>query len=239
MKNLNKHPKVIELSATVLFYFFKSSSLHKIVSKLYELSRLSQTAHQINSNVKIFTNREKLWIFARKELIGRKVLLLEFGVAEGYATNWWFKNLNARAHIEYHGFDTFEGLPRSWNGFPKGSFTNFGNLPDLNLPLNYTFHKGLVQNTFNSKLIESMQHSAKKFVIFDFDLYEPTFFVFTAIKEYLNHGDLIYFDEANNDDEYRIIKESFENSQDFKLVGASFSCLLFRFEPKKIFFATQ
>jgi hypothetical protein len=80
-----------------------------------------------------------------------------------------------------------------------------------------------------------MQHSAKKFVVFDFDLYEPTFFVFTAIKEYLIHGDLIYFDEANNDDEYRIIKESFENTQDFKLVGASFSCLLFRFEPKKFF----
>ena len=60
-----------------------------------------------------YRNRELLWKSILPKFDSTEMLVLGFGIAHGYATNWWLRHNKAR-NIEWHGFDTFRGLPTSW-----------------------------------------------------------------------------------------------------------------------------
>lgn len=75
---------------------------------------------------------------------GEVAQIFEFGVAFGETTKILVEKI--RVPFEYHGFDTFTGLPRAWRGLPAGAISNGGKIPNIDKP-NVKFHKGLVSQT--------------------------------------------------------------------------------------------
>ena len=60
----------------------------------------------------------------------------------------------------------------------------------------------------------------KKFiVVFDFDLYSATKAAWDTISKFLKVGDIIYFDEAYEADEARIINEIIETNIKLEILG--------------------
>jgi hypothetical protein len=118
-------------------------------------------------------------------------LWLEFGVASGKTINYISKFTN---DIVF-GFDSFEGLPEKWrDGFDKGAFNRDGNLPNVNS--NVTLVKGWFDNTLPN-FIKS-QNKKISFIHIDCDLYSSTKFILNTVKEYINPGCVIVFDELVN-----------------------------------------
>jgi hypothetical protein len=147
----------------------------------------------------LFAHREKLWApildtLARKELL----VVMEFGVAWGYATKWWLSRLSD-PRLEWHGFDTFTGLPTTWDRagltiYDAGSFTADGNTPPIDDPRVH-WHVGDVRERVGDVDWETLG-KRPLFMFLDFDLYEPTRIALDAAGPYLKAGDVLYFDEA-------------------------------------------
>lgn len=129
----------------------------------------------------------------------------------------------------YHGFDTFEGLPKAWRRLPAGAISNNGQIPSI-AGENIHFHKGLIQDTINKVDFKS---SLKKVFIFDFDLYEPTLFALKHVYSEINLGDIVYFDEAFDSDERVIIENYFLDVFEFEVIGASPFGLAFEIKKSK------
>ena len=127
--------------------------------------------------------------------------VFEFGVASGTATKWWAnKNL---PFSEWHGFDTFTGLPSPWirggvEVMEAGVFDQTNSkseypIVDASYPLKW--HKGLISETLiNAKF--PIPSDRQVIIFIDVDLYEPTKEVLLYFSRYLKSGDLIYFDEG-------------------------------------------
>ena len=114
-------------------------------------------------------------------------LFMEFGVHTGGTIRQIAQNTSQ--HV--YGFDSFEGLPESWNGLSAGHFAC--SMP-TDMPENVSFVKGLFQDTLPSFVKE---HTDKKvsFVHFDCDLYSSTKCIFDNIFDILKNGTVIAFYE--------------------------------------------
>lgn len=124
--------------------------------------------------------------------LSKEILYLEFGVYFGRSFKWWLEN-NKNENSRFHGFDTFEGLPESWDVYQKGDMTTSGKIPEYD-DKRYKFHKGLFQETLPNVISEI--DKSKRFVInLDADLYSSTMYVLTSLAPYLKKGDIIIFDE--------------------------------------------
>jgi hypothetical protein len=71
-----------------------------------------------------------------------------------------------------------------------------------------------VEQTFNETMIENRTSC----FIFDLDLYGPSRFVWDVLQSKLKDGDVLYFDEAFDSDERRIINEEIVNRM-FIIIG--------------------
>lgn len=159
-----------------------------------------------------FPSREKLW---------QKIILdsscatslqgYEFGVAYGYLTSWWLKR--CPAITAWNGFDTFTGLPDAWLHFEQGAFDAKGNPPEID-DERVRWVIGKVEETFSpATLSESDQlhdDSCNRIFFFDMDLYRPTRHALDIILPHLKAGDILYFDEAGDLDERRVLIESYD-----------------------------
>jgi hypothetical protein len=98
--------------------------------------------------------------------------------------------------MQFHGFDSFEGLPEDWFGMPlvKNSFSLKGGLPKV--PRNVTLNKGW----FNETLLQWCQTHQDKiaFIHIDCDLYSSTITIFEALVHRFQVGTVILFDEYFN-----------------------------------------
>lgn len=147
----------------------------------------------------LFGHREKLWETMIAGLAEKKFLVvMEFGVAWGYATNWWLSRLKD-ANLQWHGFDTFTGLPTTWDRagltiYDAGSFSAQGNTPPITDPRAH-WHVGEVGATVDDVDWSSLG-TRPLFLFLDFDLYEPTRIALEAAVPHLKPGDVLYFDEA-------------------------------------------
>jgi hypothetical protein len=163
--------------------------------------------------------RSELFDTIAQKLCDRRVLYLEFGVADGDSMRYWAQALrNPEAHL--HGFDSFEGLPSTWiSTRPKGYFSTGGQLPQIDDP-RVRFFKGWFQETLPAYTPPT--HDCL-LVNMDADLYSSTAFVLNSIKEWLRPGALIYFDEFNHRaDELRAFDEFLEATEmRFEVVGAT------------------
>ncbi|HSX26952.1 MAG TPA: class I SAM-dependent methyltransferase [Chlamydiales bacterium] len=121
-------------------------------------------------------------------------MFLEFGVCSGKTINF-IAALNPRKKI--FGFDSFEGLPEDWRAeCKKGAFSfkqpNF--LPPvLN---NVELIKGWFSDTLPAFL--ETHEGPVAFVHIDCDLYSSTSCVFQNLKDRIQPGTIIVFDELYN-----------------------------------------
>ncbi len=132
------------------------------------------------------------YVFERMKLRHKpNTLWLEFGVASGNTINYISKFTDDTVY----GFDSFEGLPEKWrDGYDKGAFSRSGNLPPVNNNVE------LIKGWFNETLIPFIKTHNKKvtFIHMDADLYSSTKYIFDILKNYIDDGCIIVFDELVN-----------------------------------------
>ena len=147
-------------------------------------------------------------------------LVLEFGVFNG-------KSIRLIASLTdgmVHGFDSFEGLPEAWCDEDKGTYSAFGQLPEV--PDNVRLHRGWFENS-----IPEFQKSEKgpvRFINIDCDLYSSTKTIFDLLGPQIVPGTVILFDEfigypTWKDDEFKAFHEAAEQfGWNYDILGFSF-----------------
>jgi hypothetical protein len=167
--------------------------------------------------VRLFHSREQLWKSFGGTLGDSDWVGFEFGVASGDATKTFMKMSYSRNCLQWNGFDTFYGLPIAWGDLPQGAFSTNGKTPKVKNSI-VNWHIGLIEDTCS--IIPKLENLDKNFIIiFDFDLYSATKTAWDEISKFLKHGDIIYFDEAYEADEKRIIDEIQKTSLELKILG--------------------
>ena len=118
---------------------------------------------------------------------------------EGASIKYW-SSLNTNSASRYFGFDTFSGLPESWDNFTgglqKGFFDTQGQIPSMN-DERVSFCKGLFQDTL-PVFLETYDSNNVLVVNIDADLYSSTLFVLTQLHRFLKEGSIIVFDEFSS-----------------------------------------
>ena len=187
-----------------------------------------------NTKPKLFHDRESLWQFLLEQENSVELSVLEFGVAWGYCTNYF---LSRPSNIQsWHGFDSFEGLPEDWRHYQKGHFSNNGNPPNIS-DVRLHWHIGLVEDTFNYKDNIYRIHNSTLLIILDMDLFFPTYFVLSEIAPHLSAGDLLYFDEPHDFDEFSIVHFLLKlNPMKIEVIGATPCQLVMRVKENGIIF---
>jgi hypothetical protein len=143
----------------------------------------------------IVANRERCWDVAAEQLGHVPVLYLEFGVYEGAATRYWSKLLT-HPDSQLHGFDSFEGLPETFEerqGVDRARFNVGGRIPEIDDP-RVTFHKGWFEETLPG--FEVPEHQ-QLIINFDADLYSSTMTILKHLDPWIVPGALLYFDELS------------------------------------------
>ena len=155
--------------------------------------------------IPFFYSREKLWAKILEDHFDSPWVGIEFGVASGDSTLAISQIENFKNCSEWNGFDTFYGLPEPWGDLPKGAFSTNGKPPRIKSN-KFQWHIGDVAQTVK-ELDGAVLRERKVLVIFDLDLYEPSRIAWNHVVTFLKSGDVIYFDEAYEADEGRLIRE--------------------------------
>lgn len=237
MARWEKHGTTSNITLTALDYF--TSCFRHVGSLIYPLKALIEVVEfrvWLNNKfgkIQLFRNKQELLSALIRDSnvefykSGRGVLYVEFGVAFGETSRYLI--LGTKAPFVYHGFDTFEGLPKAWRSLPVGAMSARGEILNI-VGEDIHFHKGLIQDTIDKINLKS---SLKKVFIFDFDLYEPTLFALKHVLSEINEGDIVYFDEAFDSDERVIIENYFLDVFEFEVIGASPFGLAFKIRTSK------
>lgn len=180
--------------------------------------------------------REYVWDNALKQLENSPWVGFEFGVAWGFSSKYHLDR--GKKLKEWHGFDTFTGLPENWRHYKSGHFSNDGKFPEIN-DKRVQWHKGLVQQTVNSIFFESYANQ-KKYIILDLDLFEPTFWVLSKISPFLKPDDLLYFDEPHDIDEGSLLHIFCKlNTNKYEVILSSPCQVLIKILRKGIYFPSM
>ncbi len=226
------------LSTTLL------GNLTKIISRWNWMSRkfivLSQSLDFVKwvrltyeSNKRMSVKRESIWTETIKDLSGSKnsgsLLVLEFGVAWGYATNYFLSRLPIEMNFDWFAFDRFTGLPRQWRDHEAGAFDANGLAPEIS-DTRVKFEVGNLEQTLILDKHILPYKSNRKLILFDLDLFEPSLFAWKLIEPYLLAGDILYFDEAFDQDERKLLIDYVNKSSlvKFELLGFSHLALCIR-----------
>jgi hypothetical protein len=136
-------------------------------------------------------SREAVFGIAAQEIRDLNVLYLEFGVYRGSSMEIWSRLLgNPRSNL--HGFDSFEGLPESWDlSADKGYFSMDGAVP-VSKDSRVSFFKGWFSETLPKYVLPDHERLV---VNFDADLYSSTKTVLDFLKPHISVGTYLYFDE--------------------------------------------
>ena len=115
---------------------------------------------------------------------------LGFGIYKGGTIRYMAK---VKPHIQFHGFDSFEGLPEQWSGYsqPKGAFSTGGRMPAV--PSNVTLHKGWFADVVPLWLASNS--GPVSFAHIDCDIYSSTVEILKNLASRLQPGTVILFDE--------------------------------------------
>jgi tetratricopeptide (TPR) repeat protein len=114
-------------------------------------------------------------------------LCIELGVRFGNS----LQRLQRHTQAQWHGFDSFAGLPSSWNERAKGSYSTGGYIPDLGSDI--TLYKGW----FIQSIPTFMQHQKGPISILhiDCDLYSSTKEALFLFAPWITTGTILIFDE--------------------------------------------
>ena len=142
-------------------------------------------------------------------------MILEFGVFSGNTIN----RIALATSGKVYGFDSFEGLPESWNGMNIGSFAT--TIPEVRK--NVELVVGLFQNTLDNFLESHTENVG--FCHIDCDLYSSSDFVLRKLQTRFKKGSIILFDEMAHypgyfNHEYKAFLEFLDYSNfDFECIG--------------------
>lgn len=210
----NKLTSIVHSSFYTLFRTF--SSLAKKAKNAGEIADYSLWVNSKFPGVEFFSTREKLWGKMRDFLPSTPITVVELGVAWGYTTDWWLGR-NKDTNFQWHGFDLFTGLPSKWRGLDEGHFDAQGSPPQIE-DSRVTWHIGYVEETINE--LNSDELSTTRCVIFfDLDLFEPSLKAWEFLKDFLKNGDLLYFDEAFDDGERKLLEDFILPEFEVKAIG--------------------
>jgi len=129
-------------------------------------------------------------------------LWLEFGVGSGKTTAaiaLRMQNLLGGHQAKLHGFDSFHGLPISWDHtqLGVGTFSTGGEVPEhLTRMENVQIHVGLFSATLRD--LDAYGATPVAFAHIDVDLYESAVEVLSKIACQLYPGSILLFDELSN-----------------------------------------
>jgi len=168
---------------------------------------------------KLHSSRQKLWSEARRVVSDPNLLVLEFGVAWGYTTSWWLKRLGDKG-VSWIGFDLFSGLPRAWRNLDAGHFDAGGLPPKEIIDTRVVWKVGDVSETVLGLDLVDLENR-KTLIFFDLDLFEPTKNVWEHIRHSLKPGDVIYFDEAFDLDERKVLNDLVLPEFEVEVIGCT------------------
>ena len=142
----------------------------------------------------------------------------EFGVWMGAS----FKYLSKQFSKGY-GFDTFEGLPENWGDISKGSYSSYGQIPEV---INGNFIVG----EFDKSLPEffSIQRPLASIINYDADLYSSTLTALNNSQSVIDEETILIFDEflVNpnwQNDEHAALVEFCQNEDfNYEVLAVSF-----------------
>ncbi|WP_162906697.1 class I SAM-dependent methyltransferase [Algihabitans albus] len=119
-------------------------------------------------------------------------LQCEFGVFTGRSLRLLAETRPAASFGDWHGFDSFEGLPEAW--LPDegaGAYSTRGRLPEM--PAGVHLHIGWFAETLQSFMETTSEPLA--FANIDCDIYSSTVDVLDALSQRLTVGTVLVFDE--------------------------------------------
>ena len=93
-----------------------------------------------------------------------------------------------------------------------------------------TWHNGDNEDTHESSLsLDQIAESERVLYVFDLDLFEPSLHCWQVIRPLLKSGDLLYFDEAFDGDERKLLEEHvLASGVQLEAVAHSTICLLMK-----------
>lgn len=141
------------------------------------------------------STREQIWHLFLKDQ-QNKSAFLEFGVWNGRSINYMAL---VRPDCDFHGFDSFEGLPENWKeGHPKGTFSTEFN--KLRFRSNIFIHKGWFNETVNN--VKEIKEKIAGIHI-DCDLGSSANIIFDNLSEVIqDQKPMLLFDEMYNYKDY-------------------------------------
>ena len=189
----------------------------------------AQLAQSSVRNLQLIAARAESLEFARRhhiiEQVGTRIRILELAVQESLQELdkveqkieiipmfielgvWKGDTLriiaNAAAPHSVHGFDSFLGLPESFDSFPQGAFSTNGRVP-VRPSWNMEIHSGwfnqslpifFVQPPVPPTTSSSAKHAAVLFVHVDCDLYSSALEALDVIAPFLIVGSVLHFDQ--------------------------------------------
>jgi Macrocin-O-methyltransferase (TylF) len=175
-------------------------------------------------------NRETVFDIIINKLHDKEILYLEFGVFRGRSIKYWANALQNPAS-QFYGFDSFEGLSDDFdiNGpIKKGHFNIKGEIPkieDKRVHLIKTWFSDLKKNCPVLPNIE------QKVIIMDADLYESTTTALNFVKQYIQRGTYLYFDDMS-----RIEHDPLAFARFMKRTGLNFELVVGDLRLNKVFF---
>jgi hypothetical protein len=191
------------------------------VANAADLSSFFDWKRETFGPVKAVKTKQALWraMRARMRASTEAWHVMEFGVAFGHATQWWLKHNDDKVIATWDGFDRFTGLPRAWRDLPAGAFSADGLTPAID-DSRIVWHVGDLEKTIEQMDADRIA-PGRRLAYFDFDLYEPSKIAWDWIRPHLRPGDILYFDEAFDADERRLLNESVLPAGMYDYVGAT------------------
>jgi len=130
----------------------------------------------------------------------------EFGVSKGISFQYIINTFK-----KGFGFDTFTGLPETWDARSKGSFSNFGSVPKIE---GGEFIVGKFEDTLPEFF--SKERPKASLINFDADLYSSTLCALNYSNKVIDEKTILVFDELImhknwEKDEYRALNEFCDN----------------------------
>lgn len=232
--NPNKAPIQKKILAALIFKLGSWVTPKRNLNYVVEVLDFAKFVRVNFGRVEYMSSREKIWEEIEKQL-SADVIFLEFGVAYGYMTSWWLEPQRTQLggiEFVYYGFDTFQGLPSPWREFSIGTFSTDGIAPNINNS-NLKFQVGLVEHTLTNDFIYNLSGNSQLILLFDLDLFEPTLFVYEKLKSRIKTGDIIYFDEARDAQERRVLENYVMRDFVLQPLAVSYSNIAFRISGYK------
>jgi len=163
------------------------------------------------------SNRYDVFRVIADEIVGERVLYLEFGVFKGASMRRW-SSLLRNPGSQLHGFDKFVGLPERWQGEME-AYSASGVIPKFDDP-RVELHVGWFSETLPDFALPDHEQLV---INIDADLYSSTKYVLESLRDSIVVGSFLYFDEFQfREHELKAFEEHLrESGYNYRLVACS------------------